>query len=98
MSSTTSTKSKKYICSHEGCGKGFTRSDHLQRHVLNHGVGDSTCSRCSLHFKRPDLLGEFDGRCDSSTSQRGLITLSLQTDTWLATGKKMKKPEVKALE
>lgn len=58
MAATATTKPKKYICTHDGCGKGFTRSDHLQRHVLNHGLGESTCPRCSLHFKRPDLLGK----------------------------------------
>ncbi|KIW24993.1 uncharacterized protein PV07_10669 [Cladophialophora immunda] len=56
MSSTSSNRPKKYMCSYEGCEKAFTRSDHLQRHMLNHGDGSSTCPRCGLHFKRPDLL------------------------------------------
>ena len=54
---TSTVKPKKYVCTYEDCDKAFTRSDHLHRHLLNHGMGDSTCPRCSLHFKRPDLLG-----------------------------------------
>ncbi len=50
------TKVKKHTCSRRGCGKSFTRSDHLRRHTLNHSMGNSTCERCRLHFKRPDLL------------------------------------------
>jgi hypothetical protein len=49
-------QSKKYVCKYEGCTKEFTRSDHLQRHSLNHTAGQSTCPRCSVHFNRPDLL------------------------------------------
>jgi hypothetical protein len=46
---------KQYICTYENCNKSFTRSDHLQRHRLNHGTGKA-CPRCSVHFNRPDLL------------------------------------------
>lgn len=50
---------KRFECTHTGCNKRFTRLEHMQRHALNHsGAGDFTCSRCSAHFKRPDLLGE----------------------------------------
>jgi uncharacterized Zn-finger protein len=50
--------SKKYPCTHAGCDKAFTRSDHLARHALNHLPGKSTCPRCFCHFNRPDLLGQ----------------------------------------
>ncbi|TVY20738.1 Zinc finger protein klf1 [Lachnellula arida] len=46
---------KQYVCTYENCNKSFTRSDHLQRHRLNHGTGKA-CPRCSVHFNRPDLL------------------------------------------
>ncbi|KAI5365052.1 hypothetical protein Slin15195_G045900 [Septoria linicola] len=46
----------RWHCQHEGCGRSFTRHEHLQRHVLNHADGDYTCDRCRAHFKRPDLL------------------------------------------
>lgn len=49
---------KKFVCSHFGCKKRFTRMEHMQRHALNHTVGSSTCPRCNAHFKRPDLLGK----------------------------------------
>jgi hypothetical protein len=49
---------KSHVCKHDGCGKRFTRLEHLNRHALNHKEGDATCSRCRAHFKRPDLLGE----------------------------------------
>jgi hypothetical protein len=54
--SVSKAQSKKYVCKYEGCTKAFTRSDHLQRHSLNHTAGQSTCPRCSVHFNRPDLL------------------------------------------
>lgn len=50
---------KRFECTQAGCNKRFTRLEHMQRHALNHsGAGDFTCSRCSAHFRRPDLLGE----------------------------------------
>lgn len=77
----SSSKPKKYCCAWEGCDKSFTRSDHLQRHILNHSTGGSTCPRCSLHFKRPDLLGKIHtcpfglGRDYSSASGGGPDTI-----------------------
>ncbi|KAM5355164.1 hypothetical protein ACJ41O_001810 [Fusarium nematophilum] len=47
---------KSFACKHDGCGKRFTRLEHLNRHALNHTAGTSTCPRCRAHFKRPDLL------------------------------------------
>ncbi|OJD29075.1 c2h2 finger domain transcription factor [Diplodia corticola] len=58
-SSTTTAASdqpKKFACGFDGCGRAFTRSEHLQRHLLNHTAGESTCERCRAHFKRKDLL------------------------------------------
>lgn len=26
---------KKFVCSHEGCGKSYSRAEHLYRHQLN---------------------------------------------------------------
>jgi uncharacterized Zn-finger protein len=49
---------KKFGCSHPGCGKSFSRSEHLHRHALNHKDGNNTCLRCSAHFRRRDLLGK----------------------------------------
>ncbi|KAI1628946.1 fungal-specific transcription factor domain-containing protein [Exophiala viscosa] len=85
MASTTTTKPKKYICTHDGCGKGFTRSDHLQRHVLNHGLGESTCPRCSLHFKRPDLLDRHMARHrqkDEEAGGEGLGVIESRKKLW----------------
>jgi hypothetical protein len=48
---------RRFVCTHAGCSKRFTRAEHLQRHALNHTPGAATCPRCSAHFKRPDLLG-----------------------------------------
>ena len=49
---------KKFVCETVGCGRGFTRAEHLQRHLLNHSTGAYTCNRCRAHFKRRDLLGK----------------------------------------
>lgn len=50
---------KNHACGHPGCGKNFTRAEHLRRHALNHDQprNSLTCERCSVHFRRPDLLG-----------------------------------------
>lgn len=49
---------KKFVCESAGCGRSFTRAEHLQRHLLNHSTGAYTCNRCRAHFKRRDLLGK----------------------------------------
>ncbi|KAF2133028.1 hypothetical protein P153DRAFT_178371 [Dothidotthia symphoricarpi CBS 119687] len=49
-------KGKIFVCSDAGCGRSFTRAEHLQRHLLNHSDGEYTCGRCRAHFKRRDLL------------------------------------------
>ncbi|KAI0134090.1 hypothetical protein BJ170DRAFT_184323 [Xylariales sp. AK1849] len=39
------------------CGKGFTRKEHLERHIPNHtNVKPHRCSACQLSFARRDLL------------------------------------------
>lgn len=67
-SSTTTTASSKptstplpknHVCQWEGCGKRFTRAEHLRRHALNHELDDNSCERCGVHFSRPDLLGKY---------------------------------------
>ncbi|KAG9239301.1 fungal-specific transcription factor domain-containing protein [Amylocarpus encephaloides] len=62
---------KKYDCKHENCDKSFSRSDHLQRHTLNHSTGSSTCPRCSLHFQRPDLLDRHMDRHKQKDDEAG---------------------------
>ncbi|KAI3330758.1 fungal-specific transcription factor domain-containing protein [Ustulina deusta] len=47
---------KRFVCTHSGCNKRFTRAEHVQRHALNHTAGQYTCLDCRAHFKRPDLL------------------------------------------
>ena len=49
---------RKFTCETAGCGRSFTRAEHLQRHLLNHSTGEHTCDRCRAHFKRRDLLGK----------------------------------------
>jgi hypothetical protein len=51
-------EAKKFVCTNDGCGRSFTRAEHLQRHLLNHSTGEYTCDRCRAHFKRRDLLGK----------------------------------------
>lgn len=50
---------KSHVCDFPGCGKTFTRAEHLRRHALNHQQDDNSCERCGVHFTRPDLLGRF---------------------------------------
>ncbi|OQU97691.1 Fungal specific transcription factor domain-containing protein [Cladophialophora immunda] len=66
-----STKPKRFVCPNDACQKGFTRADHLRRHMLNHGDGDYTCPRCRLHFKRPDLLDRHVARHRQKDEEAG---------------------------
>ncbi|GAA6028170.1 hypothetical protein JCM8097_006895 [Rhodosporidiobolus ruineniae] len=48
---------KRYTCDHEGCGKAFSRPDHLSRHKLNHNPTQVyECKKCPKTFVRMDLL------------------------------------------
>ncbi|KAF2148167.1 hypothetical protein K461DRAFT_325084 [Myriangium duriaei CBS 260.36] len=76
---------KKHVCGEPGCGKSFTRSDHLQRHALNHSQGNSTCPRCSVHFKRQDLLErhlERHRRKDEEAGGVGLGVVGTRKRLW----------------
>lgn len=76
---------KSHVCKHEGCGKRFTRLEHLNRHALNHKAGDATCPRCRAHFKRPDLLArhmERHKKRDEETGGNG--TLNTRKRAWKA--------------
>ncbi|BGP24901.1 hypothetical protein JCM10295v2_003821 [Rhodotorula toruloides] len=50
----TAEDGKRYACDYEGCGKAFSRPDHLSRHKLNHNP--STIYQCPKTFVRMDLL------------------------------------------
>ena len=71
---------RRFACQNDGCGRSFTRAEHLQRHLLNHSTGEFTCGRCRAHFKRRDLLGkhiDFMALCRLSWAQSisGPLTL-----------------------
>ncbi|KAF1969886.1 hypothetical protein BU23DRAFT_538935 [Bimuria novae-zelandiae CBS 107.79] len=62
---------KKFICQNDGCGRSFTRAEHLQRHLLNHSTGEFTCTRCRAHFKRRDLLDRHMARHRQKDQEAG---------------------------
>ncbi|KAH8895653.1 hypothetical protein GQ53DRAFT_792267 [Thozetella sp. PMI_491] len=78
---------RRFVCTHPGCSKRFTRAEHLQRHALNHTAGTSTCSRCSAHFKRPDLLERHMNRHrqkDQEAGGEGYGVLDTRKRAWKA--------------
>ncbi|KAJ4515595.1 hypothetical protein HRR83_004711 [Exophiala dermatitidis] len=49
---------KKFECRHPGCGKSYSRAEHLYRHQLNHTpktIYRCDYPECSRHFVRQDL-------------------------------------------
>ncbi|EXJ94116.1 hypothetical protein A1O1_02509 [Capronia coronata CBS 617.96] len=49
---------KKFECKHEGCGKSYSRAEHLYRHQLNHTpktIYRCDYPECSRYFVRQDL-------------------------------------------
>ncbi|KAH8681248.1 c2h2 finger domain-containing protein [Xylariales sp. PMI_506] len=75
---------KKFDCPHEGCGKSYSRAEHLYRHQLNHtpkmiyscGFGD--CNRtfvrldlCNRHRDRHTAKGSALSRKDSANNHVG---------------------------
>ncbi|RPA93243.1 hypothetical protein L873DRAFT_1706077 [Choiromyces venosus 120613-1] len=78
-------KPRKFFCNYEGCGKAFTRAEHLQRHELNHRPSPNTCKRCRAHFARPDLLDrhmERHAQKDKLAGGEGLGVLVTRKRCW----------------
>ncbi|GJN93337.1 hypothetical protein Rhopal_006390-T1 [Rhodotorula paludigena] len=51
------TVTQRHFCSHVGCGKSFSRADHLKRHTANHDPARvRTCPECGRGFARQDVL------------------------------------------
>ncbi|KDN40100.1 hypothetical protein K437DRAFT_258781 [Tilletiaria anomala UBC 951] len=51
------TEQQRFRCEHPGCGKSYSRQDHLQRHRLNHDSDNIlACTQCDRTFVRQDLL------------------------------------------
>ncbi|KAI1205781.1 fungal-specific transcription factor domain-containing protein [Annulohypoxylon truncatum] len=74
-----------FTCTQDGCGKSFSRSEHLHRHQKNHTDGDATCSRCRAHFKRQDLLERHMSRHkqkDEEAGGEGTGTLNTRKRMW----------------
>ncbi|KAG0638771.1 hypothetical protein HOY80DRAFT_139294 [Tuber brumale] len=70
-------KPRKFLCGYEGCGKAFTRAEHLQRHDLNHRPSPNTCARCRAHFARPDLLDRHKERHAQKDREAGGVGLGV---------------------
>ncbi|KAH7118501.1 hypothetical protein EDB81DRAFT_952812 [Dactylonectria macrodidyma] len=63
---------KRFECSAEGCGKSYSRAEHLYRHQLNHNSKQTYhCSfpNCSRTFVRGDLLKRHMDRHAAKGSQ-----------------------------
>ncbi|POY69947.1 hypothetical protein BMF94_7079, partial [Rhodotorula taiwanensis] len=47
----------RHECPHPGCGKSFSRPDHLRRHTANHDPQRiKSCPECGRGFARADVL------------------------------------------
>lgn len=48
---------RKHMCTHPGCSDGFTRPEHLRRHLVAHkGVKPFCCQDCGKTFSRADNM------------------------------------------
>jgi hypothetical protein len=63
---------KKFVCPHEGCGKSYSRAEHLYRHQLNHNpkqIYYCDFPDCSRSFVRQDLCARHKERHTARGSQ-----------------------------
>ncbi|KAK5085787.1 hypothetical protein LTR05_005075 [Lithohypha guttulata] len=63
---------KKFECSHEGCGKSYSRAEHLYRHQLNHtpkNIYHCDYPDCNRYFVRQDLCVRHRERHTTAGSQ-----------------------------
>lgn len=76
---------KKFECPHEGCGKSYSRAEHLYRHQLNR----TSSARCSStrwgcgndSSSGTDALQTIPSRSTTATSQTATGTASRCTDS-----------------
>ncbi|KAK5079513.1 hypothetical protein LTR70_006505 [Exophiala xenobiotica] len=63
---------KKFECRHEGCGKSYSRAEHLYRHQLNHtpkNIYHCDFPDCNRYFVRQDLCVRHRERHTTAGSQ-----------------------------
>lgn len=63
----------KFHCSEAGCGKSYTRAEHLARHQLNHSPKQVYCCQevgCDNTFVRLDLYERHRARHESQATQQ----------------------------
>ncbi|KAF2019481.1 hypothetical protein BU24DRAFT_120798 [Aaosphaeria arxii CBS 175.79] len=63
---------KKFECPHEGCGKSYSRAEHLYRHQLNHNpkqIYHCDFPECHRSFVRQDLCARHKERHTARGSQ-----------------------------
>ncbi|EEP77576.1 conserved hypothetical protein [Uncinocarpus reesii 1704] len=63
---------KKFDCKHEGCGKSYSRAEHLYRHQLNHNpkhIYRCKFPNCTRAFVRQDLCIRHQERHNTHGSQ-----------------------------
>lgn len=63
---------KKFECKHEGCGKSYSRAEHLYRHQLNHtpkNIYHCDFPDCNRYFVRQDLCVRHRERHATAGSQ-----------------------------
>ncbi|KAJ4291850.1 hypothetical protein N0V90_009746 [Kalmusia sp. IMI 367209] len=63
---------KKFICPHSGCGKSYSRAEHLYRHQLNHNpkqIYHCDFPDCHRSFVRQDLCARHKERHTARGSQ-----------------------------
>ncbi|KAF7559194.1 hypothetical protein G7046_g4959 [Stylonectria norvegica] len=65
---------KEFQCTHEGCGRTYSRAEHLQRHQLNHSpkeIYHCDYPGCSFSFVRKDLYARHKLRHERQIQQYG---------------------------
>ncbi|PHH78357.1 hypothetical protein CDD82_3086 [Ophiocordyceps australis] len=86
---------RRFACNHPGCDKRYSRTEHLQRHQLNHNpkeifqcdVGD-----CSQRFVRLDLLVRHKKRHTPSYAPRNRIPSFDTPEHWFPAASPPKRP------
>ncbi|CAM1506078.1 Fc.00g057190.m01.CDS01 [Cosmosporella sp. VM-42] len=75
---------KEFQCTHEGCGRTYSRAEHLQRHQLNHSPKEiyyCDYPGCSFSFVRKDLYARHKLRHERQVQQYGNGRLTQRSST-----------------